>query len=111
MPQRIPSHRPPRLPSAPRRDDSSRPNAAARGYCSKAHRKWRQLVLTRDAWACRACGRICANHKEAHADHIVPVSQGGARFDLENGQTLCHSCHSRKTMTENARARTPPYGD
>jgi 5-methylcytosine-specific restriction endonuclease McrA len=100
MPQKIPSHRPARLPTAVRRDDTGRPNAAARGYCSKAHRRWRQAVLTRDAWACRSCGRICSDHKEAHADHIVPVSEGGERYDIGNGQTLCRSCHSRKTAGE-----------
>ncbi|MFM8735387.1 MAG: HNH endonuclease [Pirellulales bacterium] len=99
MPARIPSYRPPRLRTAPRRDESSRPNAAARGYCSKAHRKWRQAVLTRDAFACVDCGRI---DQANHADHVVPIAHGGARYDLANGQTLCHSCHSRKTARENA---------
>jgi 5-methylcytosine-specific restriction protein A len=100
MPQRIPSHRPPRLPSARRRDESTRPSAAARGYCDRAHRAWRQAVLTRDAWACRACGRVCSDHREAHADHIVPISQGGERYSVANGQTLCASCHGRKTRAE-----------
>ena len=57
-------------------------------------------MLTRDAWACRACGRIQAN---AHADHILPVSEGGLRYDVANGQTLCSSCHGRKTRGEQAR--------
>ena len=108
MPQKIPTHRPPRLPTAVRRDDTNRPNAASRGYCSKAHRCWRQAVLTRDAWACRSCGRICSGFREAHADHILPVSQGGERYDIDNGQTLCCSCHSSKTMRE--RGQTPPGG-
>lgn len=100
MPQRIPSHKPPRVPGRQRRDDSARPSAAARGYCDTAHRKWRQAVLTRDAWACRACGRVCSGDREAHADHIVPVSAGGERYSLDNGQTLCASCHGRKTRAE-----------
>lgn len=100
MPARIPSYRPPRLRTAPRRDETNRPNAAARGYCSKAHRKWRQAVLTRDAWKCSACGVVC--QRMAQADHIVPINQGGARFDVENGQTLCIACHGRKTRREQA---------
>jgi 5-methylcytosine-specific restriction protein A len=105
MPTRIPSHKPPRLHARSRRDESTRPSAAARGYCDRAHRAWRQAVLTRDAWACRACGRVCSDHREAHADHIVPISQGGSRYDVANGQTLCASCHSRKTRAEQQDAR------
>ena len=100
MPQRIPSHKPARLPSRTRRDESARPSAAARGYCDRAHRAWRQAVLTRDAWQCRSCGRVCSDHREAHADHIVPVSQGGERYDVANGQCLCVRCHGRKTRDE-----------
>ena len=105
MPQRIPSHKPPRLAGRPRRDESKRPNAAARGYCDKAHRAWRQAVLTRDAWQCQACGRVCGDRREAHADHIVPVSQGGERYAVSNGQCLCVSCHGRKTRGEQDDAR------
>jgi len=97
MPTRIPSHKPPRLAYGRRRDDSARPNAAARGYCDKAHRLWRQQVLTRDAFACVVCGRI---DQANHADHIVPVAAGGERYELSNGQTLCPGCHARKTLSE-----------
>jgi 5-methylcytosine-specific restriction endonuclease McrA len=55
-------------------------------------------VLTRDAWQCKACGAVCQEY--AQADHVVPVSQGGARYDVANGQTLCRSCHGRKTRRE-----------
>ena len=98
MPTRIPAHLPPRIRT--KRDDSNRPNAAARGYCDKAHRAWRQAVLTRDAWTCRGCGRVCDDKREAQADHVRPISQGGARYDVENGQTLCIACHARKTLRE-----------
>jgi 5-methylcytosine-specific restriction endonuclease McrA len=103
MPQRIPTHRPLRLRSSrPQRDESGRPNAAARGYCDKAHKRWRQAVLVRDAWQCLGCGVVA---QSAHADHIVPVSEGGARYDVANGQTLCRSCHGRKTRREQALRR------
>lgn len=116
MPQRIPSHKPPRIRAARRRDDSVRPSAAARGYCDRAHRAWRQAVLTRDAWQCRACGRVCSDRREAHADHIVPVAQGGERYSIDNGQCLCVRCHGRKTRGEQQAAaagnaaRTAPTG-
>lgn len=47
---------------------------------------------------CRMCGMIGTT-----ADHIVPISQGGAREDRTNLQTLCSSCHSKKTGRENAK--------
>lgn len=100
MPQRIPTHKPHRVAAPRRRDDTHRPNAAARGYCDRRHRAWRAAVLTRDAWTCRQCGRVCAGHREAHADHIVPIAAGGDRYDIANGQTLCAACHARKTLAE-----------
>lgn len=38
------------------------------------------------------------------ADHVVPLSRGGG-WGLENGQSLCHGCHSVKTNQENPHAR------
>jgi len=108
MPQRMPAYVPPRLQTRPRRDETARPNAAARGYCDKAHRRWRQAVLTRDAWACRQCGKI---DNANHADHLLPVSHGGARYDVNNGQTLCRSCHGRKTRREQAEKCTQTQQD
>jgi len=55
-------------------------------------------VLLRDAWQCNGCGCVC--QRFAQADHIKPVSQGGDRYDVANGQTLCIRCHGRKTVQE-----------
>jgi 5-methylcytosine-specific restriction endonuclease McrA len=67
-------------------------------------------VLTRDAWQCRECGRVCSDKREAHADHIIRIADGGGRYDLANGQTLCVRCHGRKTRAEQSacQAPTPP---
>lgn len=97
MPQRIEMWRPARANYKIRRQDN-RPNAAARGYCDSRHKAWRLAVLTRDNWQCRACGRVCASKRQAHADHIVPVVvRPDLRYEVHNGQCLCHSCHSSKT--------------
>ena len=32
-----------------------------------------------------------------HADHIVPVSEGGGACDLSNLRTLCWRCHRAET--------------
>lgn len=77
-----------------RRYDDARGSASARGYGAR-HREWREAVLKRDP-ICRMCGA----ERSKHADHIVPVKRGGARFDLSNGQGLCHGCHNRKTARE-----------
>ena len=33
-------------------------------------------------------------------DHIIPIRQGGPALDERNLQTMCDSCHSRKTRHE-----------
>jgi 5-methylcytosine-specific restriction endonuclease McrA len=102
MPERIPTHRPLRLHGTV--IGEARPNANERGYCSIAHRKWRQAVLLRDAWACKQCGMVSPKN---HADHIVPVMagtdrcmDGRSRYDVRGGQCLCAACHTRKTARD-----------
>lgn len=58
----------------------------------------RLRVLVRDAYTCRTCGMVC-HGRDAHVDHIVPLEDGGSDSD-GNLQTLCVSCHGRKTRGE-----------
>lgn len=51
----------------------------------------RWSVFERDNFTCVECG----SRRELEADHIFPVSKGGLTI-LENLQTLCHPCNSRK---------------
>lgn len=51
----------------------------------------RTQVFERDAYRCRHCG----THKDLRADHIHPESKGGTTT-LDNLQTLCASCNSKK---------------
>lgn len=89
MANRLPQHRPnrPQLPQA-----QTRPTTAARGYDSN-WRALRLMVLRREP-LCRRCGASASQ-----VDHIVPLRRGGTHA-AENLQALCHSCHSRKTRTE-----------
>lgn len=48
-------------------------------------------VWERDNFTCRVCGA----RRYLTIDHIVPESLGGG-LDLDNLQTLCNSCNSRK---------------
>lgn len=80
-----------------------------RGYdqqrnATRAWRAWyrtarwyalRRVVLKRDGYACRICGRSVSGKGEAAVDHIHR-HQGYERlfWDINNLQTLCTPCHS-----------------
>ncbi len=50
----------------------------------------------------------CENKPAEHVDHIKRVKAGGAFWDSDNWQSLCPSCHSEKTVAEQAgRTWTP----
>lgn len=68
-----------------------------RGY-SGLHPKWRNLILHRDKHQCQECGE-----PGNVADHIIPkrtFTNPIDAFTLENGQTLCLSCHGKKSRRE-----------
>lgn len=68
--------------------------------------KWAKQILKRDR-TCQHCGKKPATE----ADHIIPVSRGGAGLDLSNGQGLCHRCHwikTRREIAQNNRDRNKP---
>jgi 5-methylcytosine-specific restriction endonuclease McrA len=58
-------------------------------------KRWRDAVKLRANGNCELCGE-----KGREADHIVPIGNGGALYDLANGMWLCHECHSMKTKQE-----------
>jgi len=55
-------------------------------------RRWKEtrlLILQRDLWRCHWCGGD-ANE----ADHVVPVSQGGAKWEPANLVAACGRCNN-----------------
>lgn len=55
----------------------------------------RHEVFKRDGYKCVECNKD-KEETTLHADHILPVSQGGAD-ELENLQTLCQACNFAKS--------------
>jgi 5-methylcytosine-specific restriction endonuclease McrA len=57
---------------------------------SLAYKNWRKAVFKRDDYTCILCG--AKEHIEA--DHIKRFAYyPELRFNVDNGRTLCHSCH------------------
>ncbi len=61
--------------------------------------KWKVIrkKKLRSSIRCEAYGCIST---ATEVDHITPISEGGAAYDMRNLQSLCKSCHARKTGRE-----------
>lgn len=54
------------------------------------YRRWRRAVLERDGRVCVNCGA----KENLEADHIKSFAKyPELRFEVENGRTLCNTCH------------------
>jgi len=70
---------------------------------------WRRLRLWKlsEQPLCEHCLLRGIIEPATQVDHIVPISAGGEPLDEANLASLCASCHSRKTASENGgRVRT-----
>jgi 5-methylcytosine-specific restriction protein A len=64
---------------------------------------WRKAVMVDPITnTTRMCAH-CRTRVASVSDHIVPVGEGGARYDPANGQALCADCDAVKTRTDLAR--------
>ena len=46
-------------------------------------------------------------HRVMHqVDHIVPLAEGGDRYDHDNYQSLCQQHHDQKTHADSMRGKT-----
>ena len=52
---------------------------------------------------CRECMKDNKLTKATLVDHITPIKKGGAPLDENNLQSLCWSCHSKKSAEEGSR--------
>ena len=71
-----------------------------RMYNSARWKRMRKAQLTREPW-CKGCLEQGVCTVATDVDHITP-HRGSERlfYDAENLQSLCRSCHSRKTAEE-----------
>lgn len=57
------------------------------------YNEWRKSVYKRDMWTCQKCFK---KQKHPIAHHIMPFKDyPELRFDIDNGITVCRSCHLR----------------
>lgn len=68
-------------------------------YKSAVWRKTRAYKLRMNP-LCEECMRQGRLRTAVLVDHITPIKKGGARLDVYNLQSLCQSCHNRKTAGE-----------
>jgi len=65
-------------------------------------RFYNSAAWRRFATAHKAQNPLCVNFDECggatvFSDHILPITEGGAKFDPENIQALCVKCNAVKT--------------
>jgi 5-methylcytosine-specific restriction endonuclease McrA len=95
---------------------STCPKRERQRYAASSQRRTRSTVRwqqaraaarRRDGNRCRRCGST----RNLQVHHIVSLANGGARYDLENLETLCFDCHRRVeggTSRTWGRSLTPP---
>lgn len=71
-------------------------------YQSSAWQNLKKLKLATNP-LCEECQRNGKLVPAKMVDHIVPIKQGGEPLAINNLQSLCWSCHSRKSVKEGSR--------
>ncbi|WP_319524664.1 HNH endonuclease signature motif containing protein [uncultured Desulfosarcina sp.] len=68
-------------------------------YSSTAWKRFRSWYRARHP-LCEECEKHGRIVPMAIVDHIVEIKDGGAPFSEDNVQSLCRSCHNKKTARE-----------
>ena len=83
-----------------RYDKFQRDKRAAKFYSSARWQKLRDRKLKHDP-LCKYCEAKGIVTPASEVDHIVPIEvDWSKRFDWDNLQSLCHSCHMKKTAED-----------
>ena len=109
-PQRPPTHRPGSGAPAHHPDRAPdhrtvRNDAPAAFYASSAWKALRNAHRIKEP-LCRVHAQAGYTVVAEMVDHIVPIARGGAPLDDDNLESLCCSCHQRKTEREKAERGT-----
>lgn len=69
-------------------------------YQSMAWQTARRRALIRDGFTCRICGQRAT--EVDHIQELTPenISDRMVSLNLSNLQSLCHDCHTKKTMED-----------
>lgn len=78
---------------------SKRDKTTDRFYTSKAWRTLRKWHLSNNPY-CAECERNNINTLAQMVDHIEPIEQGGEKLNEDNLQSMCNSCHAKKSAKE-----------
>lgn len=70
-----------------------------RFYQSKQWRSLRNYKIQMQP-LCEHCEKKGLVEAAKEIDHIVAIKDGGERLSIRNLQSLCRSCHSRKSVQE-----------
>lgn len=69
-------------------------------YVSSAWRKLRKIKLNQDP-LCEHCKEKGITREATDIDHIIPIKvDWSLRLSLDNLQSLCHSCHMKKSFED-----------
>lgn len=72
-----------------------------RNYNDPAYKQFRTEVLKRDKFTCQMCKKK-GKGSRLNVHHIMKWSSAASlRYDIDNGITLCRSCHDSITGKEN----------
>lgn len=86
-----------------------RDNFSKSFYKSPAWLMTKKKQLERQPF-CEECLKKGERVKATMVDHIVPIKQGGDKYNPSNLQSLCWACHSRKSAEEGSRWGRKPRG-
>ena len=101
-------YRPPSITLAAKGRDRLYDQSRASANAWRRQKPWRvlrRMILEQNPF-CVECRTRDVYREANEVDHIRAVSAGGDKYDQNNLQALCKSCHSRKTQREIA-ARKP----
>lgn len=87
-----------------KRVPDTRPSASRRGYDDR-WRRIRSIYLAHNPLCAHCLRDSCGKHMvvATEVDHRTRLSRGGTH-DWHNLQSLCKSCHSKKTRAEESEA-------